>query len=131
MVTITLPPTRTSAYRAARWEQMHARAGILEVWEGRTERTAKLSGRYFVREHAPTYCRRFQVTKEITDGGNVYWVSIGLNGYADSCDCPGFESNQLCKHHDAVKAIVDAGHFGTLPEDTFSEDIDYLIGELE
>lgn len=105
-VRVSLPSTRTHSCRHCLWEQVKPGLGILEVYEGKHPGTAKMTGRYLVREHEPTYCRRFEVLKQAADGGDTYWVSIGDDYTQDSCDCTGYESHAVCKHADSIRALI-------------------------
>lgn len=128
----TLPRTKTNAWREARWRRMSATSTLLEVWEGSTSKNATMTGRYFVREHQATYCRRFQIFKELSEGGGHYWVGIGAT---TECDCHGFQAHSICKHTDAIVAMIKAGEFsgraagvGCFDPD---QDTDYLMGDIE
>lgn len=126
-VRINLDRTRTFPCRYCIWLQVQPGIGILETYEGKSEDKVKKTGRYLVTEHEPTYCRRFQFLKEAVAGGDEYWVCIGGDITQDTCDCKGFESQNICKHSDSIRAIVDAKKFVEKTDDPvscFFEDIE-------
>ncbi len=128
---IELPATRTHASRCCCWTQVHAGLGLLLVKEGKTCTTRKPTGHYLVEEQQPEYCRRFKLTKE--GGTEVYWCGIAERPEDDMCDCTGFESHGLCKHVDALRATIYADVMvdrNAGPVTCFSEDLDYLIGDI-
>ena len=115
VATIALPPSK-------KWKERHVTfikvtppgklGGVIEI------RTAGPKGpahcdRYALREiHSPTKeGRSFRLTKP---GGETFYDVFLAEDYVfdvfDSCDCVGFSQHGHCKHLEALKALLEAGH---------------------
>lgn len=102
--------TPTSKRRYYVFQQLFPGTVIVQVLTSVSQGSAKTTDTFLLQELQPTYCRRFKVTKQAKTGGAVYWIGISTNPVdsEDSCDCPGFESHGHCKHHSAVKSIIES-----------------------
>jgi hypothetical protein len=50
------------------------------------------------------------VVVEGPDADAYYGVLVARNGQDHICSCRGFAAHGRCKHHDAMRGLVEAGH---------------------
>lgn len=50
------------------------------------------------------------IAKDGPDADESYAVLVARNGQDHTCTCRGYQAHGHCKHHDAVRALLEAGH---------------------
>jgi hypothetical protein len=100
-----LEATKSSKHRGIRWTPHPAEAGCGCDGELVID-TDRCRCRYRVTEFPTAWAgRAFRLDK--LDGSESYDVFVGADRRDDRCDCRGFERYGLCKHVDAVRALLD------------------------
>jgi hypothetical protein len=56
------------------------------------------------------------------DGEPSYVVTVDPAGKFDLCLCPGYQANGYCKHHDAIRGLIQAGHLEPAAAAPIAED---------
>jgi hypothetical protein len=71
----------------------------------RVEEVPTPDGRGFVLHRNPA-----DVAPDGPDADTFYGVLVAANGQDPTCTCRGFQSRGYCRHHDAVRELLEAGH---------------------
>lgn len=50
------------------------------------------------------------IAAEGPDADTFYGVLIAANGQDHTCTCRGFQAHSYCKHHDAIRGLLEGGH---------------------
>ncbi|HEX3152939.1 MAG TPA: hypothetical protein VHR66_33010 [Gemmataceae bacterium] len=66
-----------------------------------------MDGRAFLLHRDPA-----TVEAEGPDADAYYGVLVARNGQDHECECKGFQAHGRCKHHDALRSLLEAGHIG-------------------
>lgn len=110
-MTVLLPPTKTYRNREADYTPARPGLGVLEVREWNTPAKTRVSRFAVIEEPGEDGCRTFRLVKP--GGAETYYCSIDPHrrtAVEDRCDCPAGCGHLWCKHQQALRAVVDAGH---------------------
>lgn len=121
VVSVPMRPNRTYAHRTATLIQVATRPrwiAVLEIREAASPTGKPKTSRYaVVREASGPGEQVLRLTK--ARGGESYLVCLPADQRDyPLCECRGFETNNWCKHVEALRALQAGGHLED-PEESF------------
>ena len=76
----------------------------------RVEEIPTAGGRGFMLQRSAEAIARDAQNEPHAEPDTFYGVFIAVNGQDHTCTCRGFQAHCRCKHHDAVRGLLESGH---------------------